>query len=105
MARHRAQGADQRGRFEARDEGGMVPGIHCQAVGDEEQVEFSSLRDASNGLQHWPAAVARGRPVIAPSRRVVPGTEHEHPEMHLALGCGHAVTSPIIDPDEYSWRV
>ena len=68
---------------------GMVAGIHRQAVGDEEQVEFAALGDARDRLHHRQAAAARGGAFVAPAGRMVAGAEHEHAEMHLTLAIGH----------------
>src|SRR5262249_40351773 len=58
-------------------------------IGDEEQIEFSPLGNLRDGRHYRQAGAGRERAVVAPSGRVVPGAEHEHPEMHLALGRGH----------------
>src|SRR5262249_28948265 len=91
----RRERSDQGRGLEARDERGVVAGVHHHGVGDEEQVEFSALGDLRARLHHRPAAVARGRPLVAPAGGVVAGPEPEHAEMHLALHCRHGDRSPL----------
>ena len=85
-----AQHRDERGRLEAAQEGRMVPGIHDQAVGDEQQVELAALGLAGDLLDDREVVVAGRRPLVAPAGGVVAGAEDEHAEMHLAPSRTHA---------------
>src|SRR5262249_54472787 len=95
VARHHAQGGQQRRGLEAIDERRVISRVHDDGIGDEEQIEFPPLGDLRDGCHHRQAGAGRERAVVAPSGRVVPGAEHEHPEMHLALGRGHVDDLPL----------
>ena len=94
MTRHDAQGCDGRRRLEARLERGVIVRRGGETVGDEEQIELAPLCDACAGLRDRPAAIAVGRALHPPARRVIAGAEPEHGQMHLALLRSHAVLSP-----------
>src|SRR6266446_2392656 len=61
----------------------MVPGVHDEPVGHEQEVELATLGMLGDLLDDRQVVVAGRRAVVAPSGRVIAGAEHEHAEVHL----------------------
>ena len=61
----------------------MVPGIHHEPVGHEQEIELAALRLPGDLLDDRQVVVAGRRAVVAPSGGVIAGAEHEHAEVHL----------------------
>src|SRR6266540_2813577 len=62
----------------------MVPGVHDEPVGHEQEVELATLGVPGDLLDDRQVVVAGRRAVVAPSGGVIAGAEHEHAEVHLA---------------------
>src|SRR5262245_5078333 len=67
----------------------MVPGIHDEPIGHEQEVELAALGLPGDLLDDRQVVVAGRRAVVAPSGGVIAGTEHEYAEVHLASLRGH----------------
>src|SRR6266850_3930095 len=61
----------------------MIPGVHDEPVGYEQEVELAALGLPGDLLDDRQIVVAGGRAVVAPSGGVIAGAEHEHAEVHL----------------------
>src|SRR5207247_11021785 len=84
VPRRGAQRRDKRGRLEPAQERWMVPGVHDEPVGHEQEVELATLGVLGDLLDDRQVVVAGRRAVVAPSGGVIAGAEHEHAEVHLA---------------------
>src|SRR6266508_2308261 len=62
----------------------MVPGVHDQTIGYEQEIELATLGMPGDLLDDRQVVVAGRRAVVAPSGGVIAGAEHEHAEVHLA---------------------
>src|SRR5438034_1005687 len=62
----------------------MVPGVHDEPVGHEQEVELAALGVPGDLLDDRQVVVAGRRAVVAPAGGVIAGAEHEHAEVHLA---------------------
>ena len=70
----------------------MVPGVHDQPVGHEQEVELATLGVMGDLLDDRQVVVAGGRTVVTPSGGVIAGAEHEHAEVHLTPLRRHGLT-------------
>src|SRR5215470_7170696 len=75
--------------------GGVIPCVHRQAVGNEEQVKFPAFGDARDLLHDLQAAAACGVAFVAPAGGMVAGSEDEDAEVHLTFGRGHIAYVPF----------
>src|SRR5262245_19678758 len=91
--RHQAQRCDGRRRLQPRLQRWMIIGCRHEAVGNEEQVEFSALGNADAGFSYRPAAVAVECAVHTPAGNMISGAEPEYSEMHFAVFPRHAASS------------
>src|SRR5256712_9310230 len=74
----------------------MVPGVHDQPVGHEQEVELAALGVPGDLLDDRQVVVTGCRAVVAPSGGVIAGTEHEHAEVHLAPFRRHRDCRPYV---------
>src|SRR5215471_1272727 len=68
----------------------MVPGVHDEPVGHEQEVELAALGLPRDLLDDRQVVVAGRRAVVAPSGGMIAGAEHEHAEVHPAPLARHA---------------
>src|SRR5882672_5986281 len=70
----------------------MVPGVHDEPVGHEQEVELATLGMPGDLLDDRQIVVAGRRAIVAPSGGVIAGAEHEHAEVHLTPLGRHGLT-------------
>src|SRR5882672_12159308 len=80
----------------------MVPGVHDEPIGHEQEVELAALGVVGDLLDDRQVVVAGRCAVVAPSSGVIAGAQHEHAEMHLAPLRRHGRSclgwSPLLAP-------
>src|SRR5256712_11606957 len=74
----------------------MVPGVHDQPVGHEQEVELAALGVPGALLDDRRVVVTGSRAVVAPPGGVIAGTDHEHAEVHLAPFRRHGDCRPYF---------
>ena len=62
----------------------MVPWVHDEPVGHEQEVELAALGLPGDLLDDRQVVVAGRRALVAPPGGVIAGAEDEHAEVHLA---------------------
>src|SRR6266850_2204743 len=76
----------------------MVAGVHDEPVGDEQEIELTTLGVSGDLLDDRQVVVAGRRAVVAPPGGVIAGAEHEHAEVHLTPLRRHGIAGLTFSP-------